>query len=83
MPDRRCALSTDHGTDRRAQNTEFRFLRIRDVMAMCGKSRSSIYDAVKKGEFPAPVKLGERTSAWVLSEILSWAEGRITTTRSR
>ncbi|NGZ84741.1 helix-turn-helix transcriptional regulator [Duganella aceris] len=37
-----------------------RFIRLREVLAICGKSRSSIYESIKKREFPAPVKLGRR-----------------------
>nr|WP_207393453.1 AlpA family phage regulatory protein [Duganella aceris] len=33
---------------------------MREVLAICGKSRSSIYESIKKREFPAPVKLGRR-----------------------
>lgn len=32
-------------------------------------SRSSWWDGVKKGKFPKPVKLGERTTAWKVEDI--------------
>lgn len=61
---------------------EIRFIRLPEVLALCGKSRSSIYAAIKKGEFPAPVKLSVRSSAWIKSEIAAWAEARVTASRS-
>jgi prophage regulatory protein len=51
-----------------------RFLRLKEVLSICGKSRSSIYDAIKKGEFPRPVKLGANSSAWINTEIEEWVE---------
>ena len=46
--------------DRRAgtQPADVRFIRLKEVLAICGKSRSSVYEAIKKGEFPRPIKLG-------------------------
>ncbi len=40
-------------------------------------SRSTIYSLIAAGDFPAPVKLGPRASAWVKSEVEAWAESRI------
>jgi prophage regulatory protein len=61
---------------------EIRFIRLPEVLALCGKSRSSIYAAIKKGEFPAPVKLSTRSSAWIRSEIAAWAESRVKASRA-
>lgn len=62
--------------DRRAncQKTEIRFIRLQDVLRICGKSRSSVYDAIKKGNFPKPVKLHGRSSGWLQNEIEEWAQ---------
>lgn len=64
-----------------ASRQEIRFMRLPEVLALCGKSRSSIYAAIKKGEFPAPVKLSTRSSAWIRSEIAAWAESRVKASR--
>ncbi len=40
--------------------TTERILRIKDVIAACGLSRSSIYARSNAGTFPAPVRLSER-----------------------
>ena len=53
---------------------EERFIRLAEVLATCGKSRSSVYEGIKDGTFPAPVKLKGRSSAWLKSEILQWMQ---------
>jgi len=63
------------------ESADFRLIRLKEVLAICGKSRSSVYDAIKKGQFPSPVKLRGRSSAWIKSEILQWAEGCIRASR--
>jgi prophage regulatory protein len=60
-----------------------RFLRLKEVLAICGKSRSSIYDAIRKGEFPKPVKLGANSSAWINSEIDEWIQRCIRASRPK
>jgi prophage regulatory protein len=47
------------------------------VKARTGLSRSEIYRRVAAGSFPAPVKLGERASAWPASEVDGWIAARI------
>jgi prophage regulatory protein len=60
---------------------EVRFIKLREVLTICGKSRSSIYAAIRNGNFPAPVKLGQRSSAWIKSEVLQWAQECIDSSR--
>jgi len=45
------------------------FVRLPTVLASIPISRSSLYDGIKKGIYPAPVKLSERTSAWKVEDI--------------
>ncbi|WP_137702885.1 helix-turn-helix transcriptional regulator [Marimonas lutisalis] len=44
------------------------------VEARTGLSRSTLYDWMKRGEFPQPVKLGTRLVAWRESDIDAWLE---------
>lgn len=60
----------------KASDTARRFLRIADVQASVGLSAGCIYKMVKRREFPAPVKLTTRSSAWLASEIDLWIDGR-------
>lgn len=56
-------------------------LRLPDVKKRTGLSRSAIYLLVKKGAFPAPVKLGARTVGWLDGEVTDWLEERIKKSR--
>ena len=42
------------------------------VISVTGKSRSSIYDDIKSGRFPKPLKIGKRSVAWKYSDIELW-----------
>jgi prophage regulatory protein len=52
-------------------------LRLRDVEARTGLKRSHLYGLAARGEFPKPLKLGDRASAWVESEVTEWVYSRI------
>jgi prophage regulatory protein len=54
-----------------------RFLRMPTVRAKTGLSRSKIYEELKEGKFPKPVKLSDRCSAWIESEVEEWQKGKI------
>lgn len=51
-------------------------LRLPEVRALTGLSRSEIYRRMQT-DFPQPVKLGERASAWVFQEVMTWCQARI------
>ncbi|WP_083961015.1 helix-turn-helix transcriptional regulator [Thermomonas fusca] len=52
-------------------------LRLREVCRRTGKSRSEVYRRIAAGDFPQPVKLGERASAWPEHEVSAWIAERI------
>ncbi len=52
-------------------------LHLKTVMAVTGLSRSSIYNAIRKGEFPANIPLGARSVGWLRSDLESWLSQRI------
>jgi prophage regulatory protein len=58
-------------------------LRLPEVIRRTGLSRSSIYSAIAKKEFPAPIALGARSVAWVESEVATFIEARISESRKR
>ncbi len=58
-----------------------RLVRIREVEKICSLSRASIYNAIKHGTFPAPIKTGPRASAWIMQEVEGWVEQRIAMSR--
>lgn len=61
-----------------ASSAEVKFIRLKEVLDICGKSKSSVYEAIKRGEFPAPVKLQGRSSGWIKSEIQQlWTNNKV------
>ena len=56
-------------------------VRLPTVKARTGLSRSSIYLRISKGEFPAPVSLGDRAVGWIEEEIDLWLEQKIEASR--
>lgn len=57
------------------------FLRLPAVVQRTGYSKSRIYALAKKGEFPAPVAIGQRATAWLESEVNNWMQARIAASR--
>ena len=57
--------------------TNQRLLKLKQVMSITGLSRSYVYELAKAGTFPQPLKLSERSSAWVESEVQQWINERI------
>lgn len=53
------------------------FLRIKQVKEVTGMSRSWIYEAIRRGDFPAPISLGARAVAWDSAAIAAWQTTRI------
>lgn len=54
-----------------------KLLKLKDVLAITGLSRSYVYALAQLDLFPKPVKLTERSSAWVEAEIAEWIDSRI------
>jgi prophage regulatory protein len=46
------------------------------VTRKTGLASSSLYAAIARGEFPKPIKLGERSVGWLGREVDAWIEGR-------
>jgi len=49
-------------------------LRLPEVVAITCRSKAQIYRDAARGQFPLPVKLGPKSSAWRLAEIQSWLD---------
>ncbi|MFW5395037.1 MAG: AlpA family transcriptional regulator [Candidatus Accumulibacter regalis] len=58
-----------------------RLIRLPQVKSMVGLGRSSIYDKIKRGEFPKQIKLG-RSSGWIEAEVQLWISEQIQASRS-
>ena len=53
-----------------------KIIRGRKVRERVGKSRTSLWRAVKNGSFPAPVSIGANAIGWYEDEIDDWLERR-------
>lgn len=53
-----------------------RLIRLPEVVAMTGLSRSTIYRYMAAGTFPLAVDLGENAVAWWWSEVEAWRRAR-------
>lgn len=51
-------------------------LRLPQVLARTGLSRSMTYELMAIGDFPKPRKLGKRAVGWVEADIVNWINSR-------
>lgn len=56
------------------------FVRLTGVMQRTGLKRAHLYQEIRKGRFPRPLKIGARASAWRASEVDEWIAARIAAT---
>jgi prophage regulatory protein len=54
-----------------------RVIRMSEVQALTGLSKSSLYARVMQGTWPRPIKIGARASAWLESEVAALNAARI------
>ena len=57
-------------------------LRLPEVKARTGLSRSTIYLRISNKLFPLPISLGGRAVGWVEEEIQAWLEEQIESSRA-
>lgn len=69
---------TRAGTDPATGSTDRapRFLRLPEVKARTGMSRSTIYNRIRDEQFPAPRNLGGNISAWPEADVDRWIADR-------
>jgi prophage regulatory protein len=53
-----------------------RVLRRRDVEALTGLSRATIYRHLRAGTFPRPIRLTDRLVGWLERDIEAWLASR-------
>ena len=56
-------------------------IRLTEVKARTGRSRSSIYADIKAGRFVAPIRIGLRAVGWPEHEVTDWISARIAESR--
>ena len=58
-----------------------RVLRLPAVRARTGLARSTIYLRISEGSFPKPISLGPRAVGWIETEVDTWLQQQIETSR--
>lgn len=56
-------------------------IRLSELTKVVSLPKSSIFAKIARGEFPRPIKLGARASAWRSDEISQWIEARTKASR--
>ena len=54
-----------------------KIIRKEKLPAHVGLQRTAIEDAIRRGEFPRPIKLGQRAVGWLEEEVAQWQRARI------
>ena len=52
-------------------------IRLKQVKAMTGLSRTTIYGFMSINEFPKQIKLGPKSSGWLIDEVDEWIKRQI------
>jgi prophage regulatory protein len=58
-----------------------RLLRLSAVESLTGLKRAHLYGLARRGQFPKPIKIGVRASAWRASQVHAWIAARISAAR--
>ena len=72
-------LAGKHGANLATKPTAAtsRLIRRPEVCGLTGLPKSTLYDYLASGAFPAPVRLSARSVAWRQSEVQAWIDSRI------
>ena len=54
-----------------------RLIRLKEVLRICGMSRSTLYNNIKERQFPEPIRISARSVAWLQSEVQEWVELKV------
>ena len=63
------------------KNLRYKLLRLPQVKATTGLSKSSIYARISEGTFPKQIPLGPRLVVWVESDIQNWIAKQVAAVR--
>ncbi|PWK43763.1 helix-turn-helix transcriptional regulator [Pseudomonas sp. OV226] len=59
-----------------------KFIKLDTVKALTTLSATEIYRRIGLGTFPAQIKFGPKSSAWLEHEVFEWQEARIRESRA-
>ena len=66
----------DHGPPAFAQLPPQGFVRLPTVLKLIPVGRSTIFEMIARGDFPRPVKLSQRVSAWRCEDVIAFIKSR-------
>jgi prophage regulatory protein len=75
-------LSSTTSTEMSIMSTLPKVLRMPSVQGITGMARSTLYKAMKDGQFPLPISLGARSVGWLESDVQAWFDARIQKSRA-
>ena len=52
------------------------FLREKHILKLLPVAHSTLWDWVRDGDFPAPIKLSEKVTVWSKAQIDAWLEAK-------
>ena len=61
---------------------EVRFMKLDEVKRATSLSRAGIYQMIQKGQFPRQCRIGERSVAWISTEVAEWIDSTIRANRA-
>jgi prophage regulatory protein len=57
------------------------FIRWRDLPGIVGHSHSRLKELIREGSFPKPIQIGEKSVAFLSSDIAEWQQQKIKAAR--
>ena len=63
------------------KNLQNKLLRLPEVKATTGLSKSTIYARISEGTFPKQIPLGPRLVVWVEADIQNWISEQVSAAR--
>jgi prophage regulatory protein len=67
--------------DKTMNRLNHRLLRLPEVKATTGLSKSTIYSRITEGTFPKQISLGPRLVVWVEADIQNWISQQVSAAR--
>lgn len=64
-------------TQSESKTTSKLLYRADDLTKMLGFGKAHLYSLMKRGEFPQPIKIGQRAVAWPAQTIETWLSERM------
>ncbi|EQM95308.1 helix-turn-helix transcriptional regulator [Oxalobacter paraformigenes] len=61
--------------------TSFQILRLTQVKALTGLSKTSLYQLIKQGKFKKPIRLGARSVGWLQTDVEEFITERVKASR--